>query len=425
MEEEKAKLSLTKKQWGILICLACMFFLAPTFTAVSSTYALYPDYFGITAADVSWVTSITSPTACIACLFVGAFVGTRLSYRACTILATTLFTVFGGLPFLWQSMPWEMLLFCRAIFGLGVGCFNPLVQAVLMQLFKSTTVRAGVIGIFNIVFSIGNTTASMITGALSLTGSWQNAYAFYLLCIIPLVLAIIVVRDKDILGDKRTNDAEARGDAADAAKSHTFGEAIKGVPGVVWIILIIAVFATIINRTFFAYAGIAMAQSGADTLMVGTVFSVFTLTGIVISAVNVGFWKLLRMYNLPLAFCFLALGHFFNILAYNMGSTPLFFAASATLGIGLCLAFLTLPVALSALVPATSLTLCIALQEVARNLGGFLNAPWVVFVGGTFGDSPLTQFTASMIMAIAVAVVAFIVVTKINKRFKDVEMKKH
>ena len=90
-----------KRQWGMLITILLMYFFAPTFSSVVSTFSLMPEHYGISPATVSWISSLANPTACVAGLVIGSFAGRRLSSRACAFTAMLLFSVFGALPFAW------------------------------------------------------------------------------------------------------------------------------------------------------------------------------------------------------------------------------------------------------------------------------------------------------------------------------------
>ncbi len=407
--EKKQKLS--TKQWLILTTVIIMYFFAPTFGAVSSTLSLIPDYYGIAPSMASWISALANPSACVAGLLIGSFVGRKISYRLSAIIALVLFTVFGGLPFLWQDIPFEMLLVSRLLFGLGCGCFNPLVQAVITHMFVNETARSAWIGIINIVFSVGASLGSMITGALAMNGVWQNAYAFYLFAVIPLIMAVLFIRDKDILADETPAEI----------KEEKTGQEKRTMPAVALGFIFVFMLSTIMTQTFFNYAGIAMAESGSDTLLIGTVFTVFTVVGIVVAAGNAALWKFMRLWNFPLAFLMLTLGYVFCIIGTNTGITAMFFIASAVIGIGCCIAGMVMPMVMSVTVTASALTLAIGLQEVARNLGSFLSAPWLNMVAAISGDTAMNQFIAILILGAVSTVLAFLLAAKNNKRFKNID----
>ncbi len=407
-----AKQKLSGRQYGVMAAILVMYFFAPTFTAVSATFAEMPAVFGVNPADVSWLNGTSNILACIAGLFIGTFVGKRISYRAAAILATALFTIFGSLPFWWQDIPWGALVASRTIFGFGFGCFNPLTQAILTHMVKSETARAAWIGICNIVFSCGATFGSMICGALGLV-SWQTAYLFYAFCVVALICCIIFVRDKDIVGEKEM-EKDMGLDGETPPK--------RSLPAVAISFIVIFVFCTLLTTSFFSYLGIAMAESGADTLLVGTVLSIFTVAGIVTAALNAPLWKLLRLWNFPLSYLFIAVSYIVCLLAYSTGSTALFFVASIVMGIGCCLCGMVMPMVMSVTVMPAALTLAIGLQEVARNLGGVFSSFFLTGVGATLGDNPVTQFTASAVLGFVIMIAAGIVAAKYNKKFKNVDM---
>lgn len=414
-----AKQKLTVRQWIILVTVMMFYFCAPEFTAISSTLALMPDFYGVSAASVSWITAMANPSACIAGLVVGAFVGRKISYRTCALLATALFTVFGGLPFLWHGIPFGMLLVSRALFGLGCGCLAPLSQAVVTRMFTNETARSAWIGILYIVFSLGAATGSMVTGALASGGVWQYAYGFYLICIIPFVMTLVFFRDSEINPSYRSV-SEKVGDLDEVAPT----EQKRHIPGVAAAFIATYTLVTILTQSFFNYGGIAISESGGDTLLVGTVLTAFTVAGIVVAALNAGLWKVFRLWNFPFAFLLITAGYLCALAGYATGGIAWFFAASIIMGVGCCMAGMVMPMVMSVTCSAASLTLAIGLQEVARNLGGFLSAPWLNLIGTVFGDTPDVQFTATFIVGVVATAIAFILAAVNNRKFRNADYRK-
>lgn len=407
----RRKQKLTGKQKLVLVVIVCVYFFAPTFNAISSTLALMPDYYGISPSAASWITVLASPLACVAGLGVGTLVGKKISYRMCAILATVLFVIFGGLPFLWRDIPFAALLASRAMFGLGCGCFAPLAQSVITHMFKDESARAAWIGIVNIIFSIGASAGTMVTGALAMDGVWQNAYAFYLFCIIPLVLVVLFFRDKEFISE------EELAKTVDENKP----KEKRTIPGIAITFIVLFGFSVLLTQTFYGYGGIAMAESGCDTLLTGTVFTVFTVASMVIATANAPLWKTFRLYNLPIAFLLITLGYVLSLVGYGAGNVVFFFAAAIVMGVGCCMGGMVMPMVMSVTCSAGALTLAIGLQEVARNLGGFLSAPWLSTIGIAFGDTATVQFTAVLVLGIICTVVSFIVTVKNTRKFKSME----
>ena len=407
---ESTKPKLQGKQLLVMAALCTAYFFAPTFNAVSSTLSLLPEHYGILAADASWVTTLANPLAALAGLLCGIFVGKKISYRNTMILALVLFAICGGLPALWHDIPFAALLASRLLFGLGCGCITPCVQAVITHMFESETARSACIGIVNIIFSIGATLGSIITGALSIGGTWQNAYIFYLFSVIPLVLVILFVRDKDFV---RENVAATEQEDKPKEKAK--------MPAVAWTFIVMFFFSVLCTQTFFGYSGIAIAESGADTLLIGTVFSVFTVAGIVVAAAFAPLWKGLRLFCFPVAMALMAIGYAFCLLGYSAGNIAFFFVASTVIGFGCCIAGMVMPMVMSVTVAPVALTFAIGCQEVARNMGGFFSSFWLSTIGRVFGDTATTQFWAILILCVAVAVVGFVVSGKFNKQFKNTD----
>ena len=395
---------------GALIAILLMYFFAPEFGAISPTLALMPEHYGIAPSQASWISALANPSACLAGLLIGAFAGRKVKYRTCALAALALYTIFGGLPYLWKDIPFLALLATRALFGLGCGCLAPLSQAIITRMFKDETARSAWIGIVNIVFSIGASVGSMITGLFASGGIWQNAYGFYLFAVVPLIAAALFIKDRALVEEEpKQKSIEKR----PAEK--------RSIPKTAFAFIATFTFATVLSQTFFNYAGIAMAESGCDTLLVGTAFTTFTVAGIAVAATNAGLWKIFRLWNFPLAFLLMSLGYALCLIGYSTNNVLFFFAAAVFMGIGCCIAGMVMPMVMSITCTAASLTLAIGLQEVARNLGSFLSAPWLNIIASIFSDTPIVQFSAALVLGLVASAIAFLLAFKNNRRFKKTD----
>ena len=413
-EAQKTKQKLSKSQWGILATLVFLYFFAPEFGAISPTLALMPDWYGITAAESSWIVAFANPAACVSGIVVGLVVGRKVSYKTCGLVSTGIFFLCGGIPFLWQSIPFVGLLIARLLFGFGVGCLMPLSQSIVTNMFVSETDRARWIGILYIVFSIGATVGTTITGALASSGVWQNAYAFYLLGIIPFIMVLLFFKDENI----KVNEAAS---AAVAEDTGTTKQEKRHIPAVAACFIAVFGLGLIMTQTYFNYAGIAIAENGIDVLVIGTIFSVITGVGIVIALFNSVIWKAMRLFSFPTAFIFFVVAYAVALLAYNTASLPIWYASAVILGFGMAFLSLSIPMVMSVTVAPAALTLAIGLQEAARNAGGFCSAIWLNAIGSAFGDVPAVQFVAIMVLGIVLAIIALTLAAKNNKRFKNAD----
>lgn len=416
-KNQNLKQKLTKSQWGILITLIFLYFFSPEFGAISPTLALMPDWYGITASEASWITAFANPAACASGIVVGLVVGRKVSYRTCGLVATGIFFLCGGIPFLWQSIPFIGLLIARLLFGFGVGCLMPLSQSIVTNMFVDESERARWIGLLYIVFSVGATVGTTITGALAANGVWQNAYAFYLLGIIPFIMILLFFKDENIKVNENAYISEAAGETSST------NQAKRHIPAVAACFILVFGLGLIMTQTYFNYAGIAIAENGIDVLVIGTIFSVITGVGIAIALFNSVIWKTMRLYSFPTAFVFFVFAYAVALFAYNIASLPLWYVSAIILGFGMAFLSLSIPMVMSVTVTPAALTLAIGLQEAARNAGGFCSAIWLNAIGSTFGDVPAVQFVAIMVLGIILTTVAFILAAKNNKQFRNTDYK--
>ena len=85
--------------------------------AVQTMMDAWPE---LSATTVRLVTSLPSLISLPITIFIGSIAGKKLSYRFCAILGTALIAIAGVAPFFLHSN-WMMILFFRALVGIGVG----------------------------------------------------------------------------------------------------------------------------------------------------------------------------------------------------------------------------------------------------------------------------------------------------------------
>ena len=412
------KLGVSGRQFAIFIVTCITAFFAPTFSAVAATTALMPEVFGVAPAAASWVTTIGNFAAPISSFIAGVIVGSKVSYRWTGILMTLGFTVFGALPYLYQDISWGMLLVDRFIFGFCMGFFNVFANSLICRMAKNESVRATMLGVNSAMFSIGASVGSIAVGALALK-SWQTGYLFYGFGIIATIACVLLVKDQYIVGEGEVGEEAVAQEVEEARE-----EKSKKLPGAVWVYIISFMLCTICSSGFFGYVGIAMAESGANTLLIGTVLTMFTVAGIVIALANPLMWKVFKAFCYPISYIFLGLGAVFALIGYHTGSTAIYFVSSIVMGIGCCLCALALTMVNSVLVAPAALAFSLGCMEVTRNLGAFIATPWLLMVGRLFGDNANSQFIGLIFVCSVATVISLILAAATNKKLKAAEAEK-
>jgi MFS family permease len=97
-------------------------------------------------------------------------------YRTICIISTVFYVVAGTLPyFCGTSMGFGGLLASRFVFGLAVGFFTPLTNALVSHLYDDEDKRASALGYGNAMFSVGGILSQLIGGYLCLVSCWQSS----------------------------------------------------------------------------------------------------------------------------------------------------------------------------------------------------------------------------------------------------------
>jgi MFS family permease len=406
-----ARGKLSGRQWIVMVGVLCLMFIAPTFTGVNVTLAEMTRVYGVSDAAVSYVSNIAQPACMVAGLLCGLFLGRALKFKVGAIIGTGLTVLSGLIPLIWPTLPFAALLFSRVLGGLGIGTFNPIANAIIVKMFKTETARAAWLGFGSIFFSLGVTFSSTICGLLALI-SWQMVYAFYLLAIIPLIIFIFLFKDEYI---QSSDDQEQT--ATEKAEEKKIS--VK-LPGKVWAIMITFTLFLVTTQMFFNYVGLSLDKMGVNPAVIGTVFSVFTVGGIVNGFANAGIWKVLKQWQPPIMCLLMAVCYIIVIIATKINSVPLVYVGAFIGGVGCASTGLCFPVMLGAACTPAMLTVAISFTEIFRNMGGFVSTPFAQGVAAIAGpeSGPTEVYIATIGLSVVVSILFFL----IGRKFKpDIE----
>ena len=189
----------------IAILAVCFFAGAGNFmnAAINTFQEAFPD---ISQSTIMLVSTLPCLISVPVMLLAGRLVGRRISYRAVSITGAALIVTGGVLPF-FLTGNWYVILLCRAVLGVGAGCFGVrnsfIIRSVPPEQIISFT------GYSTVALTVGGTLGGPVVGALVAKG-WNYAFLYDLVPLIVLFLVIFGLREPERLPEP-VPDTEKKG----------------------------------------------------------------------------------------------------------------------------------------------------------------------------------------------------------------------
>ena len=402
------KMKISGGQIAAFVAVMSMYFMAPTHSAINVASAGVMATYGVDANAVSYLVSITNLLEVPAAFVIGLIAGRKLSYRWCALIATAL-TFIGGLPAVFgASMSFEVLMATRCILGLGLGCYMPVVLGVVSIMFQKDTVRASMMSIASVVFSIGMILITNVAGFLGAI-SWQYAWGVYLFALVPFVLCVFLLTPKNVPAVPASDEK---------------GEKVKiKLPVVGWGLLVMFLCGIIMSQSLFNIGGATIAAAGIEPVLIGTIFSCFSVGALISAALFSPVYKYAKGYVIPVFWIIGMVGYVLWYVAHVTGNTVLFFAAIILAGFGTNTMTIGVPMLLSTFVSPAIVGAVMGFSYVFQNGGGFVASPIDQLVTSIFGVDALMSsvWIFNLVLGVCITVVLLFIAKKVNVMAKAEE----
>lgn len=390
---------------AIYFCIPDMGYISPSLAGIAEVY-------GVDAGTASYLATIVSLTQVVAALLCSFLVGKFVKHKTLLCIATCGMGISGMLPaFFGEGTPWMFLLIDRAVFGLFLGFLQPIIFAYIAQIFVDQNKRASAYGIGNIAFNVGAVFATSVGGICVAIG-WNTAFWLYAVGLVAFVLVLIFYKEPEYA-------QQAESEQADGKKG-------SKITPLAWFFMAVFVVAMILDYPFFTVFVSALIEHGiADGVMGGQLMSLFTLVGIVASAVFGLLFRALKINVLPAACLLSSIGMFLLFAGLDaMASLPFVIFAVVVLGFGHTTITVAVPQCVSiACTPAVA-SAALAFTAVSMNVGTFISSPYMQLVTTITGSSDFTiVYLASGILMLVWSVIVFAVVKKAGRNKDEVSEK--
>jgi len=390
------------KRLGLILTLCTVYFLVTDLGVISPAMGVIAQaYPNVSVGALGYLMTIVSLVTIFSGFLCGVLAGRKMKYKTLLISALLISITAGVTPFFFgHGMPFSVLLFLRAVFGLGLGFFWPLANTSIIKFFPEEE-RAKVLGYGMFSFNIGNIVC-LLSGGFLATKGWNYPFLFYGIAIIPLILTIIFYKEPE-------HEEELK------------KEKIK-IPGIAYYYLFLFLIAMVIAAPFYAYFSITLAESHIGTsALAGSLIAVSTIGGMLVSLLFSRLYKLLNRYIFSVsAFCVatgLMLIYFFISLGGNSVILPLAFC-TFLFGIGQTLWTAGMPMAIGSAVPPAAAAASMGLLMAFQNIGSFISTPLIQFVlsvNKSAGTKFIFFFTGAISAILGLAILLIVI-----SRFKKV-----
>lgn len=168
----------------------------------SPAFPLMQKMFNLTESQVEWVFGINVLFHCIAAIWAGSF-GDRYGKSKITLLGFVI--LFAGNILASISNSYEMLLFARAIQGIGMAAPAVLLYPMFMESVEDDKNKLQKIGFFNAAFAITIALAPTIGSYGTLAFGWKGT--FYIMLILSLLACFLLklLKYKDRIIESKVN----------------------------------------------------------------------------------------------------------------------------------------------------------------------------------------------------------------------------
>lgn len=385
---------------GIYITILAVYFVIPDMGYIAPSLNAIAEAYQVDAGTASYLSTTVAFTQIIAALTCSVIAGRYVRRKTLLAIAVGGMTAVGVLPALFspESVPFWVLMVDRAVFGLFLGFLQPIIYAYVANVFVDANRRASAYGFGNVAFNVGAVFASSIGGICVAIG-WNTAFWLYGIGLVVLICVLVFYKEPDAGIAEQSGRSKAR------------------ITPIAWFYMAIFLIAQILDYPFFTIFISCMVDHGvSDAVFGGQMLSLFTLVGIITSALFGRVFKHIRMMTLPVACVICAVGLALIFLGVGVvSSLPVAVTAVCVLGLGHMLITISVPHYVSVTCAPSVATAALAFTAVFMNLGTFASSPYIQLASDISGGDYAVVFLVSAALMLIVAVFAFVVSMKTKK----------
>lgn len=336
-------------------------------------------------------------------IFMGIIVGAmvrKMGYRKVISTAMLLLAVGGTLPIVMSSYP--LWIICRVIFGIGFGITVPMSSALVMSVFSSSGNAARVQGIGTVVQNLSGVILQIVSGIVAAINV-DSIWLLHLVFLATMAVFLACTPEPEIT-QSPADDTETSDDSTAGSRKKLPGE-------VYWMsaaygLLFLFMYPFLLNISAIVEdAGIGSSQAA------GNIASLYTVGGMVGGFVFAKLLSVMKKWLTPV----LCAGTFVGVLmGYISSSYTTLMLASFIIGFCGMMVWPASVIHFGDFVPDDQIAAANGIFGVAINLCCFLAAPFTQLCMNVISPSPRTPLMVGAAGCAVIAVLYFIVNSKIK-----------
>lgn len=368
-------------------------------TITPALNAIFVQFSDLPITTLLLVSTLPSLTVIPATLISGAVAGKQVSFRALAITGISLFVLGGVAPYF--ANDFMVILFERAIFGMGLGILAPLGNALVMGLYEGDRI-ATLTGMITLAGNIGGMILQFFGGYFASFG-WNFSFLPHALGVISLILVIFFLPEPPKAPVQKVKEAMVK----------------EKLPVKLFIIVIVyGVFTMGIYPMLMNMSTVIAERGIGTTATAGVVLALSTIGGILAGIVFGKIYKAIGRFVMPVGYLLATIGLIMVVLANDFAflSAGVFlvgFAMSTLIPANMMLIAMT--------VKPTQMALGISLFMASMNLFGFFSTYWIGAIAMITGDAVTTPIAAGAAIAAILAVI-FIVINPFKETVTAAQM---
>ena len=271
--------------------------------AINTFQEAFPE---IEQSVIMLVSTLPSVIAVPSMLLAGRLVGSKVSYKALSILGSVLIVLGGVTPF-FVTGSWTFILLCRAMLGVGAGMYGVRNSFIIRSVPPEKIVL--MTGLSTVALTVGGSFSGPAVGALASVG-WNYAFLYDLVPVIILILVIVGMKEPEKLPEIPKDGAGGKRSAGKLS----------------WKICFYALTQLLIIGTLYpmTVSGVSIyfdRYGLGSPALAGLVMSLFPLLGVVGNLFLNRIMKLFRRFTIPVMAFLVILGAGFSLIFHSLITT--------------------------------------------------------------------------------------------------------
>lgn len=351
-------------------------------------------FFNVPYTKIALITTLPVLLGAVFSLVSARIAGRKVKVKPLIIFSLILFTIAGVGPFFFPDNL-TFILILRTFYGISVGLLAPLGPTLIIKLIEDEVNQEKLMGAGSVTLNLSGVIYTTMAGFLA-DIDWTNMFLIYLVGMLYLIAVILFMPDIPL-------------EVEDIDKTKTARKE-RVSPAMIGITLMCFIIAIIEYPVFINISPLIISENLGTAATAGIVLSMYTIGGIVGSAIYSNYKRRFETHTLPTSMLIVAGG--FLVAAYSQSSV-LLGVGTFLVGIAFGIYYPEFYMLMGKVAPVSLTTLGMSLIAVGYDLGVFASPYFYSILTQVTGQESIRfPFTFSTIAFGIIAIVLALFVRK-------------